>query len=504
MFTQTWRAHWGLSGDPFACEDADKDAVLGRVDPSAVHSGFDRIFGDPESPAPGIVFGEKGAGKSGLRLMMRRRIQAHNEAHPESAVFVVEYVDFDGHIEALQRRLAKGKSRADADQALAAWRLSDHLDAILSQAVTGLVDGLLERRLSLRGAGAKQLVDLHLLTALYYRSKARTPSEALGSLARDVGAPGRSPGAGATGRVLLSILGLAVAALPFAAPSIPALADWTFLTENRSPFAGAGFAMAAMPWIQHAFAGRKCRSTAADVASALRVLPSDPEALASVLSRMRPKEQGELLLPHGHEEAVRFEYLQRTLALLAATGHQGLYVLVDRVDEPTLLADGGERMREFVRSMLDIKLLQHPGLALKLFLPIEMETLWRSASAEQLKRMRLDKSNLVPELKWTGRELYEIANRRLLACSTEGAAAGALADLLGEDLLMEHVLETFGALGTPRYAFGFLSEVLLQHVTELPDDLGPEDSRWRLGRSGFDVVRAGWIDRAGLMRRTLN
>ena len=65
MFIETWRKHWGLSQDPFACEDADKDLILTRMDSSAVHSGFDRLFGDPESPAPGIIFGEKGSGKSG-------------------------------------------------------------------------------------------------------------------------------------------------------------------------------------------------------------------------------------------------------------------------------------------------------------------------------------------------------------------------------------------------------------------------------------------------------
>ncbi|RKY20189.1 MAG: hypothetical protein DRQ55_08540 [Planctomycetota bacterium] len=504
MFTQTWRTHWGLSTDPFACEDADKDSVLGRVDPAAVHSGFDRIFGDPASPAPGIVFGEKGSGKSGLRRMMRRRLAAHNEAQPNARVFVVEYVDFDGHIEALQRQLTGGKRRADADQALAAWRLSDHLDAILSLAVTGLVDGLLDGKLTLGPPAAKQLVDLHLATALYYRSRTRTPSEALIALARQLGAPGRGAGGSTIGVTLLSLLSLAVGVAPFVAPSIPELADWTFLTDNRGAFAGAGAGMLAGLWSQRAYARRKLRLSAIDATRALRVISGDHEPLLRVLSQMGAKERGELLLPHGGEEAVRFEYLQRVLSLLEASGHNGLYVLVDRVDEPTLLTDGGDRMREFVRSVLDIKLLQHPGLALKLFLPIEMESIWRAASAKQLKRMRLDKSNLVPELKWTGRELFEIANRRLAACTDETSRARSLSDLLGDDLPLEHVLESFNTLATPRYAFGFMSEVLLQHMKDLPEDLSAEDGRWHLSLAGFDVVRASWIDRAGVLRRTLN
>ena len=504
MFTQTWREHWGLSGDPFACEDADKDPVLGRVETSAVHSGFDRVFGDPASPAPGIVFGEKGSGKSGLRLMMRRRLAAHNQAHPDARVFVVEYADFDGYLESLQRTLAHGKKRADTREVLSAWRLSDHLDAILSLSVTALVDGLLDGQQRMARPSTKQALDLHLLTALYYRSKARTPSEALEGLNRSLGAPGRSPAVGRTRRVFLSLLGAALVVAPELAGSVPALEPLAALQAHRPLTWGVAAAIALLPWAAEGLRDRKRATFAARACHALRVLPTDPAPLHALLRRLGAMEQGELLMPQGDEEAVRFEYLQRTLALLAATGNHGLYVLVDRVDEPTLLADGGERMRDFVSSMLDIKLLQHPQLALKLFLPIEMESLWRSASAEQLKRMRLDKSNLVPELKWTGRELYEIANQRLLACAGEGGRAGALLHLLGDDLPLEHMLETFSTLGTPRYAFGFLSEVLLEHVKELPEDLGPDDPRWRLSRSGFDVVRAGWIDRAGILRRTLN
>ena len=112
MFTQTWRTHWGLSADPFACEDADKDLVLGQIDLGAVHSGFDRVFGDPRSPSPGIVFGEKGSGKSGLRLMMKRRLAEHNAAHPDARVFTVEYIDLNPFIEQVARtvgRREKGK-----------------------------------------------------------------------------------------------------------------------------------------------------------------------------------------------------------------------------------------------------------------------------------------------------------------------------------------------------------------------------------------------------------
>ena len=37
MFAQTWRSHWGLTQDPFDCDDADKDLFLARLDASGNH-----------------------------------------------------------------------------------------------------------------------------------------------------------------------------------------------------------------------------------------------------------------------------------------------------------------------------------------------------------------------------------------------------------------------------------------------------------------------------------
>ena len=105
MFAETWRKHWGLIEDPFAHEDADKDPVLGKVEAAAVHSSFDRIYGSPETPGPGIVFGEKGSGKSGLRLALERRVREHNEDQPHDRVFLVEYTDFDYFLEHCRQSL---------------------------------------------------------------------------------------------------------------------------------------------------------------------------------------------------------------------------------------------------------------------------------------------------------------------------------------------------------------------------------------------------------------
>ncbi|MFT7663583.1 MAG: hypothetical protein ACI87A_001810, partial [Planctomycetota bacterium] len=127
-----------------------------------------------------------------------------------------------------------------------------------------------------------------------------------------------------------------------------------------------------------------------------------------------------------------------------------------------------------------------------------------TASPTDLKSMRLDKSNLIPELKWGGQELYEIANKRLQACLRSGSSLKSLSGLFKDELDLDYLRGTLQVLGTPRYCFGFLSAVIMAHVKELPCDLDKDDERWRIPRSRFDVERAAWIDRTGLLRRTMN
>ncbi len=500
MFTQKWRDHWGLARDPFACEDADKDPVLGEIDTAAVHSGFDRIFGNPEVPSPGIVFGEKGSGKSGLRLMMLRRLANHNKAHPQQKVFDVEYIDFDVRMEQMRQSIrASSDPRKAAKAVVEAWRLSDHLDGILALGVTSLLDDCLDAGERPVDFTRKQKIDVLLLAALYDQSQKRTTDEGLSALRSALRV---RLGYGAWCKFLLivaSILAVGVALVPH-------LAEW-FEWGDFGPsklWYGAGGVIGLLAWgwfgVGKFLVASKARSTVRHV----RVLAQDAHPLGRILGGLSPKERKEFLLPTGTDDASRFDLLSRFLGVLAGFGYGGCYVMVDRVDEPSLLSGSEDHMKQFVQKLLDIKFLQYPNLALKLFLPIEMESLHRNATPEELKRMRLDKSNLIGELKWTGQELYEVANQRLLSSLAPGSVVKELRDLFAEDLDFGHIKETLTSLATPRYAFGFLSAVFSEHVRDLPNELEAGADDWRVPRAHFDVQRAAWIDRTGVLRRSLN
>ena len=490
MFTNEWRNFWGLKTEPFSCEDADKDYILAELDADTVHSGFDRIYGDPRMPAPGIVFGEKGSGKSGLRLMMRRRLEEHNLAHPDTKIFILEYIDFNGFLEHF-----RGMDSRTAEKVLGEWSLSDHIDSLLSIGTTKLVDSCLDDSEKPDKLSRKQKLNLLLLASLYYNSKHRTAAHAQRSLGLALRFFNTRQFAAKIMLALLVVSAVILAGVPhFAKGDVGPAKYW---------YAGGALLMA-FAFGRQRLANYLLLRRARAAAASIRVLPRDAAPIASVLGSIPARERAEFALPESNREEGRFELLQRLFDLTQATGYQGWYVLMDRVDEPSLLSGDSRLMSKFIEKLLDIKLLQYPGLALKLFLPIELESLYRTATPADLKSMRLDKSNLIPELKWGGQELYEIANKRLQACLQPDSSLKSLADLFDEDLDLDYLRATLQVLGTPRYCFGFISAVIMAHVKELPCDLDKDDPRWRIPRSRFDVERAAWIDRTGLLRRTMN
>ena len=497
MFLTAWRQHWSLTRDPFACEDADKDLVLSEMTQTAVHSAFDRVFGDPRSPAPGIVFGEKGSGKSGMRIAMRRRL----DEFKEERILTSEYVDFDVYLERFRCAVGVGEDpRAVGQAVFKHWTLADHLDAMLSLGVTRMVDDLLNREDSHVRLSKRHQIDLLLLTALYHDSRERTVGEAWETLTHRLGF--RTPGGLAAGalRWLMTTLGAFFLIGPFLGrmQDVDVGPGWLWT--------GAGFLALAFVWTPHVWHRRKLERTARSVS--IRLLGRDSALLSGFLGRLSEGERNRFVLPTGTDERQRYDLLERFGSLRKSLGYGSWYVLVDRIDEPSALSAHPDGARRFAETLLDHKLLQLPGLALKLFLPIELDRIHRSATPEQLKRMRLDKSNLVETLDWTGQELVEIASYRIRVCSgkefTDAGKARTLWEFFAEDLDQDYVRETLTRLSTPRFMLGFLAHAFREYARNLPSDLPSEDRRWRMPRAHFDMIRERWLDRTEVLRRTLN
>ena len=204
-------ARFGLAENPFRGEEARNDAVFAKMtSPPAVmaptgntpppgtiplpgmqstvslslptvtgtfHSDFEKILGDLGRPATAIVFGEKGSGKTAIRLQITRAIDLYNSGPGiEKRVLLLAYDDLNGVLDRFHARV-NGKSALESFQKL---RLVDHLDALLAGFVPRLVDAVLgkgdgdgllreEAKKALRKLDDGQKRDLLLLQALYDR-----------------------------------------------------------------------------------------------------------------------------------------------------------------------------------------------------------------------------------------------------------------------------------------------------------------------------------------------
>ena len=144
MRIQTLLEHHGIVMNPFAEEDAQTDPVFKeRCRDETYHPVWDKVYGDVSDPATSIVFGEKGAGKTAMRMQINARVEDHNAQRKDGRLYIIEYDDFNPFLDRFADRFSARKQR-DPARILSEWKLWDHMDGILSLGVTALVDRLLE------------------------------------------------------------------------------------------------------------------------------------------------------------------------------------------------------------------------------------------------------------------------------------------------------------------------------------------------------------------------
>ena len=71
MKVQQFLEHHGIKENPFGQEDAQSDHVFKEFCLNGTHHPvWDKIFSNPTNPSTSVVFGEKGAGKTAIRMQM--------------------------------------------------------------------------------------------------------------------------------------------------------------------------------------------------------------------------------------------------------------------------------------------------------------------------------------------------------------------------------------------------------------------------------------------------
>jgi hypothetical protein len=411
-----------------------------------------------------------------MRLQIVRHIEQHNRTHPDRQLFVIEYDDFNPFLDRFHEKLGR---RRRLDQVLSHWKLWDHMDAILSLGVTRLVDLVLAGQL---GGAAKesplevsrldrhQMRDLLLLAATYDQSSAETFRQRWHRLRRRLRfSTWRTRWPLALGILgVLVVFGLIIGLQKF---------DWL-----ASPWP---YVFAAVPWAPFAWRWWKWYWRARAITRQLRVVNHEPNPLRQVLMNFSNDELAGQPLPTQERTDDRFELLAKFQGVLKTLGYSGVVVLVDRVDEPHLINGSPQQMKAFLWPLLDNKFLKHPGIGLKLLLPIELSYFADREDRDFYQRARLDKQNLVPSLGWTGEALYDIANARLKACAINGNTP-SLRMLFQESVSERRLIDALRTLRVPRHLFKFLHRLFVSHANAHTE----ESPAWQISGETFESVLA--------------
>lgn len=496
--------HWQITENPFRGEEARHDSVFARIglgrapSPAASHSDLEKILGELARPSTSIVFGEKGSGKTAIRMQIAERVRTQNDANPNARLFVISYDDLNGFLGQIYARIGGD----DPAIALRAIRLVDHLDAIMSLAVTELVDHLLaanrpeqqnhlgaDARKRTRALKPELKASLRTLAAVYdLRDTDGHRSAAVRRALRE------RPEMTATLWGGLLLLGW-----------IPAVAVlvWSFLDPPASVgpvvlrFIAAALALA---WLTVAFKrlvwdGFGLRRLARRIHRQCRALPRSEQAFAASIATLPRPVRAEL---HTEDtDTVRYSHLNRLYAVLAAYGYTGVLVIVDRVDEPTLVNGQTDRMQSIIWPLLNNKFLQQERLGVKMLLPIELRYALFKESSAFFQEARLDKQSLVERLNWTGAMLYDLCNARLAACRAEGAEPISLLDLFAEDVTRQDLVDALDQMHQPRDALKFLYRCLNEHCSNVTADEGS----WRVPKLVLDGVRRQEVERVQQLYR---
>lgn len=472
MRIQQFLEHHGVATNPFAEEDAQTDPVfkdfcIGNT----YHPTWDKIYGDPRDPATSIVFGEKGAGKTALRLQIVRHIQQFNAEHPQQRLYVIEYDDFNPFLDRFRDKLSRFRQRND--RVLAEWRLWDHMDAILSLGVTQLVDaitqpGKQERVGSIDASklDRNQARDLLLLTAFYDQSLAESFRLRWQRVRRAVRFRTWKSRAAATLGFLVTIATFALIAWQN---------QWNALF---TPWPYIILVAAWLPWLYRTL---RLWWRARGIVRQLRVVHREVTPLRQLLARFTNDQLTGQPLPDKDRTDDRFELLAKFQAVLQSLGFTGVLVIVDRLDEPHLVNGSPEQMRALIWPMLDNKFLKHPGVGFKLLLPVELSQYIAREDREFYQRARLDKQNMIPTLEWTGEALYDVANARLKACAGPGKTP-SVRTFFDESLSDRRLIDGFRSLRVPRHLFRFLYRVFVSHANAHTD----ENPVWQISAGTFE------------------
>lgn len=519
MNIATFLGHYQIAENPFQAEEARHDAVFNRVETACHHPDFEKILGDFQRPSSSIVFGERGSGKTAIRLQIEQRLADYNRAHADERCLPLIYDELNPVLDRFSRHVGK----STAIETLKQFRLVDHIDAMMSSIVPKIIDQAVG---DARGA----------------------PGSNRGS---SPGAPGSTPGGP------LELGGDKNQAKRFRQIDPQAKHDLLTLQlcydrpgvnitrtkrlkramryRSANPLGGyrwftglavlltlavAGYFLFGKPqehvWLWQAaiitlaaatvLLGVRClwlwwmtARISRELSRKLRVMDRPASVIRATLMAVNVRDVFGAGLPRANDDDMRYAMFSRLLNVIHAFGYRSIMVLVDRVDEPTLVNGEPERMRAYVWPLLNNKFLQQDHVGVKLLLPLELRYLLNRETSEFFREARLDKQNLIERLSWSGAVLYDLCTARLNACRPPDPDLPPLSlrDLFDETVTSQDLVDALDQMQQPRDAFKFIYQIIHEHCSNVPQ----EQPQWKIPRPVLDGIRKQQVERmTGMLR----
>lgn len=511
-------AHHRLAENPFSAEEARLDPVFSRItDDLPRHPDFGKVLGSLDQPSTAIVFGEKGSGKTAIRLLLEQEIEKHNQAKPDGRILLVPYDELNPILDRLLRR-----HKQNADRVLKQLHLADHQDAILSIAVSRLVSAIVGRSgtddvpLELTEAQRKQIkslpldrrVDLAILAALYDHPGSSEFTSRFVSLRSKLGLGWRMPLA--VIRHAATVFTLIAAGFGIAQYAMTDPPWWVMVVL------GLTMALALLGWGYWIWRHVSVWTLTRKLHKAMPAIDRHVQSLRLALCDFSPSRLDAQPFPlpalEGEPESdARYQLTRRFIDIIQPLGYTGIVVLIDRVDEPTMIAGDADKMRSLTWPMFDNKFLKQNHVGLKLLLPVELRYLLDKETAQFFQEARLDKQNMVDRLSWSGATLYDLCVARLNACriKVDGDDDGSsedsgltplkLTDLFADDVSQELLVDALDQMHQPRDAFKFIYAVIQEHCRMVPEDQAVH----RIPKLTLEAVRRSQAQRVQELYRGL-
>jgi hypothetical protein len=233
------------------------------------------------------------------------------------------------------------------------------------------------------------------------------------------------------------------------------------------------------------------------LSSKLRVLNKPPAAIRASLLQVDVQDMFGAGLPRTNDDDMRYAMFGRLLNVARPFGYQSMLILIDRVDEPTLINGEPDRMRALTWPLLNNKFLQQDRIGVKMLLPIELRHSLNRETGEFFREARLDKQNLIDRLSWSGAVLYDLCTARLNACRPRELPPMTLRDMFDQNVTQQDLVDALDQMQQPRDAFKFVYQLIQEHCSNVPED----SPQFSIPRPVLDAIRKQQVERmTGMLR----